>query len=143
LKNAFIYTPPLLFHFLVLFIPERFTLVKLEGYCRVYGPQTVYSFPRDTSPVVIGQNFPVEIGRFPDFKLFFSDSPHPTTCLGWKSTQQGFSVDFVYFFLNEIQISLVKGGLWLVDIRFENCGTLLCRGIRFFGWNIAKVRFPM
>ena len=54
--------------------------------------------PARLSLVEIGQNFPVEIGRFPDFKLFFSDSPHPTTCLGWKSTQQGFSVDFIYFF---------------------------------------------
>jgi hypothetical protein len=35
-------------------IPERFTLVKLEGYCRVYGPRTVYCFPWVSSPVAIG-----------------------------------------------------------------------------------------
>ena len=26
-------------------IPERFTLVKLEGYCPVYGPHTVIASP--------------------------------------------------------------------------------------------------
>ena len=55
-------------------------------------------FPARLPLVEIGQNFPVEIGHFIDFKLFFSDSPHPTTCLGWKSTIQEFSVDFIYIF---------------------------------------------
>ncbi len=50
--------------------------------------------------VVIGENFPVETGHFIDFKLFFLDSPHSTTCLEWKSIKQEFSVDFIYFFFN-------------------------------------------
>jgi hypothetical protein len=43
----------------------------------------------------------VEIGHFIDFKLFFLDSPHSTTCLGWKSTIQEFSVDFIYIFFDQ------------------------------------------
>jgi hypothetical protein len=39
-------------------------------------------FPARLPLVEIGQNFPVEIGHFIDFKVFFLDSPHPTTCLG-------------------------------------------------------------
>ena len=93
--------------------------------------------------VEIGQNFPVEIGNFIDFKLFFLDSPHPTTCLGWKFTKQEFSVDFIYFFLIEIQIPRVKVGLGLVGFRLENWGTLLCRGFSFFWGNFATVGFSM
>jgi hypothetical protein len=40
----------------------------------------------------------MEIGRFQDLKLFFSDLPHSTTCLGGKSKQKGFSVDLYIFF---------------------------------------------
>jgi hypothetical protein len=76
------------------FIPERFTLVKLEGYAVFMGPELFIAspgFPARLPLVEIGQNFPVEIGHFIDFKLFFLDSPHPTTCLGWKSTIRIFS----------------------------------------------------
>jgi hypothetical protein len=48
----------------------------------------------------IGENFPVEIGRFLDLQLFLSDSPHSTKCLGGKSKQFGFSVDFIYLFFD-------------------------------------------
>jgi hypothetical protein len=56
------------------FIPERFTLVKLEGYAVFMGPELFIAspgFPARLPLVEIGQNFPVEIGHFIDFKLFF------------------------------------------------------------------------
>jgi hypothetical protein len=62
---------------------------------------------------------------------------------GVEIHNKNFQLILYIFFLIEIQISRVKVGLWLVDIRLENWGTLLCRGILFFGWNSPTVGFPM
>ena len=91
----------------------------------------------------IGGIFPVEMGRFLDFKLFLSDSPHSTTSHAGKAKHVGFIVYLCILSFIEIQISLLKVGLWLVDVRLENWGTLLCRGILFFGENSATVGFSM
>ena len=51
-----------------------FTLVKVEGYCRVYGLQTVYCLPRGSSRDVIGWNwgnFSRRDGSFSRFPIIF------------------------------------------------------------------------
>ncbi len=83
--------------------------------------------------LLIGYIFPVEMGRFLDFQLFLYYSPHSTTSSAEKFKFVDLLVYFLYFFFIKIQILIVKVGLWLVDIRLENWGTLLCRGFLFLG----------
>jgi len=54
----------------------------------------------------IGENFPVEIGRFLDFQLFLSDSPHSTTSHAGKAKFVGFAVYFIFFFYQNSNFAL-------------------------------------
>jgi hypothetical protein len=84
----------------------------------------------------------MEIGRFQDLKLFFSDLPHSTTCLGGKSKQKGFSVDFIYFFLSKFKFRSQKSGCdWLLS-GWKIGGPSCVAGFHFLGEILQQLDSP-
>ncbi len=79
---------------------RNFTLVKLEGFCRVYGPQTVYCLPRGSNRDVIGLNwgnFSRRDGSFSRFPIIFIWFATFNYIACGKDKYVGFLVYFIFF----------------------------------------------
>ena len=124
----------------------RDLLVKLEGYCRIYGPQTVYSFPRDSSPVVIGWNW-AEFSRgnrtFSRYQVIFFGFPASNYVSGVEIHKTRiFSWFYIFFFWSKIKLRALKSGWdWLIS-GWKIGGPSCVAGFHFFGEILQQLDSP-